>query len=300
MSSLYGLALPLVVHGTALTMAQLERVSTSADLDNVRVLLLTYEGQKPPNAQVHEILADWVQRGNALILFGAGDAYNVVREWWNQGGRAYAAPQAHLTELLGLGDRPDPGLHRCGEGLVLVDPVSPAGLAHDPEGADRVLAQVQAACRALDLAWSPGNALVLRRGPYLAAAGMEGAASDPTVVLSGQYVNLFDARLSILVDPAVAPDTRWLLYDLSRCPDRPWVIAAAGRVRHEAWDDRSLSCTVEGMEGTTCAVRARLPVEPARVTADGESASCEWDALSHTVLIRFANRPAGRRVQVTW
>jgi hypothetical protein len=223
-----------------------------------------------------------------------------VREWWNQDGIAYASPQAHLTEQLGLGRQPDPGSYPCGKGIVVVDPSSPAGLAHDPGGADRVLAQVQAACSALDLPWTQSNLLALRRGPYLVAAGMDESAEGAPVVLPGHYVNLFDAQLSLCVDPAIAPETRWLLYDLSRCPDQPWVIAAAGRVRQESWAAHHLSFAIEGMDGTTCAVRARIPVAPIQVTADGERASHEWDAPSRTVLIRFANRPGGQLVEVTW
>jgi hypothetical protein len=269
-------------------------------LENVWVLLITYEGQKPPSAEVHECLADWVRQGNALVLFGQGDDYNAVREWWNERDLDYAAPQAHLTELLGLGRQPEPGQYPCGEGLVIVDPASPAGLAHDPGGADRVLAQVKAACQAQNLSWSPGNALALRRGPYLVAAGMDESVHGEPLVLPGRYVDLFDARLSIHVDPAVEPDTRWLFYDLSRCPEQPWVIASAGRVRQESWDGCSLSFTIEGMEGTTCAVRAHIPAAPVQITADGKRASYEWDAPSRTVLIRFANRPGGQLVQVTW
>jgi hypothetical protein len=300
MSSLYGLALPLIVHGTALTMVQLERVPESNDLQNARVLLLTYEGQKPPSVKVHEALAGWVREGHALILFGTGDEYNAVREWWNEGDLDYAAPQAHLTELLGLGRQPEPGPYPCGQGLVIIDPASPAGLAQDPDGAGHVLAQVKAACEAQDLSWSPGNALALRRGPYLVAAGIDESGQGQAVNLPGRYVNLFDARLSIHIDPAIKPDTRWLLYDLSHCPERPWVIAAAGRVRQESWEGCSLSCVIEGMDGTTCVVRARIPSEPVQVKASGESASYEWDAPSRTVLIRFANRPTGRLVEVAW
>jgi hypothetical protein len=300
MSSLYGLALPLVKCGVALNMVQLERLPSGQDLEKVHVLLLTYEGQKPPCAEVHEALARWVREGHTLILFGVGDEYNSVREWWNTGDLAYAAPQAHLTERLGLGRQPDAGRYPCGQGWAIVDPASPAGLAQDPDGADRVTAHVEAAVRAQNQPWSPGNVLALRRGPYLAAAGMDESPEDQALVLPGRYVNLLDARLPIHVDPAIDPGTRWLLYDLSRCADQPWVIAAAGRVRHESREAGSLSFTVEGMDGTTCAVRARIPAEPVQVTVDGERASHEWDAASRTVLIRFANQPGGRPVQVTW
>ncbi len=299
MSSLYGLALPLVKHGMALTMAQLECALDPGYLDNIRVLLLTYEGQKPPAPAIHAALADWIWRGNALLLFGAGDAYDAVREWWNQDGANYARPQEHLTELLGLGRAPAPGTYPCGDGYVIVAYVSPAALAHDPQGADVVLDYVKQARAALGLPWTEGNLLALRRGPYVVAAGMDESTGAATT-LPGVFVNLFDGDLLVLTAPVIAPDTRWLFYDLARCPEHPWVIAASGRVRDEAYDGHSLTFTIEGMADTPCVIRARVSQCPASVIAAGKPAGVTWDAASRTVLICFPNDPAGVAVQVGW
>lgn len=299
MSSLYGLALPLVKRGTALTMAQLERALDSGYLDNVRVLLLTYEGQKPPFSVIHVALAEWVRRGNVLVLFGQGDAYDNVREWWNDGFAEYARPQEHLTELMGLGCAPLPGIHHFMEGHIIIAPESPAALAHDPQGADVVLGYVKQARAALGLPWAESNVLALRRGPYVVAAGMDESTGAATT-LPGVFVNLFDADLPVLTNPIITPDTRWLFYDLARCPEHPWVIAASGRIRDEAYDDHSLTFTVEGMADTPCVIRARVPQCPASVVAAGKDADMTWNAASRTVLIRFVNDPAGVAVWVGW
>ncbi len=299
MASVYGLALPLVKHGTALTMVQLERAATPGYLDAVRVLLLTYEGQKPPSPDTHVTLTEWVRRGNALVLFGQGDAYDGVREWWNEGDADYDRPQDHLTEMLGLGRAPLPGAHRCMQGYVIVVPDSPAALAHDPQGAATVLAHAQLAHTSLGLPWATGNVLALRRGPYVVAAGMD-ESTEASSELPGAFINLFAADLPVLTDPVITPDTRWLFYDLARCPEHPWVIAAAGRVCEEAYDDHSLTFTVEGMADTVCAVRARVPQRPASAVAAGQAVEITWDAASRTVLIRFPNAPAGVTVRVEW
>lgn len=305
MSSLYGLAMPLVKHATALTMVQLERVLDPGYLDNVCVLLLTYEGQKPPAGAYHVALAEWVRRGNVLVLFGTGDAYDGVREWWNED-RAdqvranYAHPQEHLTEMVGLGRAPLPGVHRFLDGYVIIALDSPAALAHNPQGSRTVLAHAKTAFRLLNLPWAEGNALALRRGPYVVAAGMDESTTDAATVLPGTFVNLFDASLPVLVDPAITLDTRWLLVDLARCPDHPWVVAAAGRVCDEAYDDHSLTFTIEGMVETLCAVRARVPAMPESVTASGSECDHTWDAPSQTVFIRFANVPSGVGVTIAW
>jgi hypothetical protein len=302
LSSFYGLALPLIKHGTALTLAQLERLDDAGAnyLDGIRVLLLTYEGMKPGKATIHEALAAWVRRGNALVLFGNGDAYNGVREWWNQDGATYASPQEHLAEQLGLGRAPAAGGYRCGDGHVIVEPASPAALAHDAAGAGAVLARVKQARAALSLPWSEGNALVLRRGPYVAAGGMDESVDAQPVVLPGRYVNLYDPRLSIVNDPAIAPDTRWLLCDLARFTDRAAVIAAAGRVEDEVAVEHELSFRVSGMAQTTCAVRVFVPSMPASITLNGQAVVTEWEAETRTLLLTFANAPVGCRVQVKW
>ena len=229
LSSFYGLALPLVVHGVPPAMVQAERITRPGYLDEVRVLVLSWEGQKPLSSDVHASIAAWVRGGGALVLFGTGDAYDGVREWWNESGMNYARPREHLCELLGLGRDPEAGEHACGGGFVVVDPASPAALACDPSGADIVMDRVRAAFRRIRLSCHEENALVLRHGPYLVAAGTEEAPAGTPVVLRGAFVDdLFDSRLAIRRNPVIAPGSRWLLYDLARCPDHPWVIAAAG------------------------------------------------------------------------
>ena len=298
MSSLYGMAMPLVKHGVALDMVQLERVSEAGYLENVNVLLLTYEGQKPPSPKIHEALAAWVREGHVLILFGTGDAYDEVREWWNQDGADYAHPQAHLSELLGLQRDLAAGTYACGKGHVIVVPSSPAALAHSAGGPEVVLEAVEAACANVGEPWSTGNHLVLRRGPYVVAAGMDESSQMQSLTLAGAYVNLYDPVLPIVIDPEIAPDTRWLLYDLSRCPDKPWVIAAAGRVENEEVVDNGLTFTVEGMADTVCVVRVYLPSAPTAVHIDALESSNTWDAASQTLCLRFPNRPEGISVNI--
>ena len=307
MSSLYGLALPLIKRGTALEMVQMERIDGSGYLGDLKVLLLTYEGQKPPAASIHEQLAEWVRNGHVLIIFGKGDAYNTVREWWNQDEADYASPQEHLTELLGLGRNPSAGEYTCGEGWVILDPSSPAGLAHDPQGWSQVIARTREACQLLNHPWYEAPVLVLRRGPYVIAAGMDEVDHSEPKVLPGNFVDLFDARLGVLADPVIRADSRWLLYDLARCPDHPCVIAAAGRLRDECFDEHTLTFAVESMAESTGVVRIRIPAEPNRVSlrrangqADAITSDWEWDVASQTVLLSFAGDPRGIIVEINW
>jgi hypothetical protein len=300
LSSFYGLSMPLVKHGTALTLVQMERVGDAGYLEGVRVLLLTYEGMKPTQPEMHVKIAEWVRKGNALLIYGNGDSYNGVREWWNQDGATYASPQEHLTEQLALGRNPAPGCYSCEKGYVIVDSSSPAELAHRVNGADEVLAQVKLARARLGLGWDESSTLILRRGAYISAGGMDESVSAEPVKLQGRYVNLYDPRLSVVENPSIAPDTRWLLVDLSRCPNQAWVVAAAGRVSDERPTDRSLTFKVEGMAQTTCAVRVLLPSMPRVVSLNGQAGQFVWDDASHTALLEFPNSNLGVKVDLEW
>jgi hypothetical protein len=179
-----------------------------------------------------------------------------------------------------------------------VVPSSPNALAHSADGPRVVLDAVAAGSACVDQSWSTGNHLVLRRGPYVVAAGMDESSQVGSLMLAGAYVNLYDPDLPIVVDPEIAPDTRWLLYDLSRCPDKPWVIAAAGRVENEEATECGLTFTVEGMADTKCVVRVRLPSAPTAVTVDALESANTWDAASRTLCLRFLNRPEGVSVNI--
>jgi hypothetical protein len=307
MSSLYGLALPLIKHGIALQMVQMENIDNSDYLGDLNVLLLTYEGQKPPIAAIHEEIANWVRDGHVLVLFGNGDSYNTVREWWNQDGLNYASPQEHLTELLGRGRHPSVGEHACGRGCLIIDPSSPADLANDPQGWVRVIAKTKRASQLLNLSWSETPTLAFRRGPYIIAAGMDEVEHSEQKMLSGSFVNLYDARLGVLVNPIIYADSRWLLYDLAHCPDHPGVIAVSGCLRDERFDKNSLTFVVESMAKTTSVIRAKIPTKPTKISLKNADDSTEqiksdweWDEVSQTILLRFAGNPGGILVEIGW
>ena len=104
LGSFYGLAMPLLKHGLAVEPVQIEAVALKGDfLSNYRLLLLTYEGQKPPTPAFHEVLAEWVKGGGALVVVDDDtDPYLAVRAWWNTAPYSYRTPREHLFERLGL------------------------------------------------------------------------------------------------------------------------------------------------------------------------------------------------------
>ena len=104
LGNVYGLAMPLLKHGLPVTPVQLENAGIAHYLDGFRILLLSYDGQKPLSPEVHAPLADWVKRGGVLIVCDQdADPYLKVREWWNSDGKNYTTPREHLFRAAGRG-----------------------------------------------------------------------------------------------------------------------------------------------------------------------------------------------------
>ena len=172
LGSFYGLAMPLVKRGVPVEPVQIESATAPGFLDRYKLLLLTYEGQKPPKPEFHTALAKWVRDGGALVVVDDdSDPYNAVREWWNT--RASRVPDAAPAPLRSARASPrmPPACTKSGRGVVVREALSPAALTYKEDGAETVRKAVRQAAAAVKLAWKETDSLVLRRGPYLIAAG---------------------------------------------------------------------------------------------------------------------------------
>src|ERR1700761_8990125 len=109
--------------------------SAKGFLNPYKVLLLTYDGQKPPSSEFHTAIAAWVKAGGALIVLDDDkDPYNHATDWWHSNGNHFDTPRDHLFQTLGLSPGAK-GLHTVGKGYVLYEPQSPAALTYSSTGA---------------------------------------------------------------------------------------------------------------------------------------------------------------------
>ena len=156
---------------------------------------------KPLSPDVHQSLAAWVKRGGVLVVCDDDtDPYNAVREWWNSDGRHCRTPREDLFAQLGLpaerasvpartpvdsrwtqvARRSTSAMTDVGKGGVIWMRENPAGLAATAEGDARLVATVKQAAAHARLKWRETNYLLLRRGPYVLAAGLdESVAGEP-------------------------------------------------------------------------------------------------------------------------
>ncbi|HEX4053139.1 MAG TPA: hypothetical protein VHX86_02635 [Tepidisphaeraceae bacterium] len=285
----FGLALPLIDRGVPVEAVQLEDAGIPGFLSNYKMLLLTYDGQKPPRPQLHTALADWVKAGGALVVVDDDkDPYDKVREWWNTGKFHDATPRLDLFRRLGLPAAPD-GPQRVGNGIVLYDAQSPAALSHEKGGADVVRHLCITAAKSAGIDWQESPALVLHRGPYVVAAVLP-SASEP-MELRGHFIPLFDPALPVVNRVVIRPNQRQLLVDLDRLQNaRPCVACASGRVVGERREGGNLSFDVSGIDDTPCVIRVACADKPTSVTVEGRSISQgDWSFGDGVLRLHFEN-----------
>jgi hypothetical protein len=323
LSHVYGLALPLLKRGMPVTPVQLENVTLPNYLDGFRILLLSYHGMKPLTPDVHRSLAAWVKRGGMLVVCDDDtDPYNAVREWWNSDGLHYRTPRGDLFAQLGLssegaapGGRASPRAQisfgarshedalpslPIGKGAVIWMRENPANLAANSEGDARLVGAVKQAAGRAKLKWRETNYLLLRRGPYLLAAGLDESVAGEPKTIRGRLVNLFDPELRVQESVTLAPGSRFFLVDLDATRGRqPQVLASACKALPAQRTARPFSMTVEGVVNTPAVVLLRVPTAPRSVTLAGQPLQTfEYAAESRLLWIRFPNEASPRELAI--
>lgn len=306
LSHVYGLALPILKRGLPVTPVQLENLNVPHYLDGFRLLLLSYHGMKPLSPDIHTPLAEWVKRGGMLVCCDDdSDPYNRVRDWWNSDGRQFATPREHLFEQLGLtGGKADEArsgtLVKLGSGGVLWLQENPAKLAASAAGDARLIETVKLGAKRARLNWRETNYLLLRRGPYLIAAGLDESVAGESKTLHGKFVNLFDPALRIVDTVTLSPASRVFLLDLQTVRGRePRVLASACKALPTKRDANQLSMMVEGVGSTPAILLLHAAKPPREITLEGETVKdVQHSPADRLLWIRFPNEARPRELTV--
>ena len=309
LSHVYGLALPLLKRGIPVAPVQLENVAVSNYLAGFKVLLLTYQGMKPQTPNVHASLAEWVKRGGVLVFCDDdSDPFNAVHEWWNSDGKNYHMPREHLFEQLGFNQAhntnnsatPGETEWRFGKGSVLWLQKNPAQLAGTAAGADQVIGITKRAATRAKLKWRETNYLLLERGPYVIAAGLDESIPGEPKILHGRFVNLFDPELRVLETVSLTPGTRYFLRDLNATKGHePQLVASAGRALRIAQEDKALSFAVEGVAQTPALMLFQTSQAPKSITLDEQPLDqFNFSRTDGALWIHFVNQAQPRKVSL--
>lgn len=292
----YGLALPLVKHGVPVEIVQLENTIYPPCLAPYKVLLLSYEGQKPLKPEYHDALAAWVKNGGRLLYVGDdSDPYHHVREWWNDNAANDKTPRMDLFARLGVTGEAGTRPQEIGSGLVRVLQESPAHVQLRNDGADDIIRLIKDLYERGGDTFQTQHYFRLDRGPYVIASVLDESTAAQPLTLKGQFVDLFSPDLAIIQEKTLQPNERCLLFNLGWKPvDR--IAAASARVKQFAAENGAWRFTVRGPQGTRAVVRLQL----ANISNESDVSFSvgakpplpieqQWDSSGHTLLMRFDN-----------
>jgi hypothetical protein len=304
LGNVYGLAMPLVMRGLPVAPVQLENDTVPHYLDGFKVLFLSYDGQKPQTPDVHPPIVDWVKHGGVLVVCDRdADPYLQVREWWNSDGNHFATPREHLFQLLGLDQTVTPDrLIPVGRGGVIWLRERPADLTTSREGAEKIVSLAKLASQKAGQKWRETNYLLLQRGPYIIASGLDEPKTDEPHALRGRFVNLFDAALSVTNDVSIVPRSRWFLLDLDAArTGKTHLLASACRSVLKEQNAHQISFTVEGVSNTPAIMLLESARVPQNVILDGDKLTTfEYSAGEQLLWIHFENTSAPRELKVEY
>ena len=228
-----------------------------------------------------------------------------VREWWNSDGLHYSTPREHLFEQLGLSKTSLEALTAgepvtVGKGGVLWMRENPDRLAADPQGDERLIQVVKQEAAQARLPWRESNYLLLRRGPYIVAAGLDESVGGDPKELHGKFINLFDSELRVRQTVSLTPGSRFFLMDLDSVGGgEARVLASACKALPVKRESASLTLAVEGVAGTPAVVLLHAPKPPRSVTLAGENLEkFQYSAEDQLLWIRFENESRPRELRL--
>ena len=310
-SHFYGLALPLIKRGIMVRPVQFDNVRRFSNyLNDYRLLILSYEFQKPEYPDLHMALAKWVREGGVLIYVGDDqDPYHYVREWWNTGKIKYDVPREHLFESLGLSNEKEQSIYEIDKGVLGFLNISPEDCANDRKSADmyRDLITTCLNTNNHQVELEEKNYFMVKRGPYRIAAVMDESISAAPLKLNGHFVNLFDPALPVITQLQLNPEDMTLLYDLD--DDMPEtemkVIAASSRIEDVIHHDSGFEMVVKGPEKIKAVARIFCPKKPvqANLIIGHNSTSIEWDwhEESKTIFVQYSHSSTdSTKISVKW
>jgi hypothetical protein len=308
MSHIYGMAMPLLMRGMPVTPVQLENAAIPHYLDPFHILFLTYDGMKPLSAEPHAALVDWVKHGGVLVICDDdGDPYNKVQDWWNSQGLRYRTPRQDLFQRLGIEDITAQAgqpydLAHVGDGALMWLRKNPADMAAQPDGDEELIKIAKKAASLAKTDWQEKNYLVLRRGPYVIAAGLDDSIGGESRILDGHFINLFDSTLAVQDRITVSPGSRYYLLDLDRINYvTPCVLAAACRVNVLRQDGAKFSAYVEGVKNTPAVVLMKTDKPPRHITLGFRRLkNFSYSAGDKLLRIYFTNEAKQRKLTVVF
>jgi len=307
LSNFYGMAIPLLKEGVPVETVHMENLQYPDALKHIKVLVMSYANMKPLSRSYHDALNKWVRQGGILIYYGRdSDAFQTVREWWNTNGLNFKSPSEDLFQKLDIkGDEKD--FVKRGKGYVSIVRKDPKELVLDSHGAVDYLSLIdEVFSKYLHIKMLHKNYFLLNRGNYIIASVLDETKDNAPLHIKKAVIDLFDPELPVIKEKIVQPGEQAFLYDCSILKTtKPKVLCTAARIYSEKSTINNYSFTAKSPSNTINAMRILLPASPKQVKLNkgGESLNIlkqDWDADTHTLLLKFDNYSEGVNVDMSW
>lgn len=288
----FGIATPLVKRGIPIKIVQLENILDYPVLEKLKILFLSYEGQKPLKEEYHLKLKKWVENGGTLIIIdGATDPYNNLEQWWKTKG--FKSPIYHLLHILSVDSLSTDKPIRIGSGWVWWINQNPSELAKLKNGGEKIWEWLKEISSSINLNLESKNYFHLRRGPYHICSVMDETTNNQPYTLKGKFINLFDPDLNIIHNIKLAPPSRAILFDLNialETSTSPAILISAGRVIKETKSQNKFSFTVRGPKDIPGKVIVYLDKPPkAFFSEEIPNTSYNYNQEYHLLSINFTH-----------
>ncbi|PZP52010.1 MAG: hypothetical protein DI598_01855, partial [Pseudopedobacter saltans] len=311
LSNFLGQVLPFLKKGIPVNTVHIENLNFPATLKDTKILLMSYSNMKPLDSNAHHLLAQWVQSGGIIVYSGKdNDPYQTVSEWWNTGKYHYASPSEHLFNLMNISDSKNKnGIFKYGKGSVYIireDPKSYVMSADGDQSYVGIVSNLYKQSFHKEIQFK--NYYTLKRGPYLMISVLDENESKTPYTAKGKFIDLFDPKLPIINSKEVLPDNQSLLFDIDAIQNKKQaqVLASASRIYDEKTSSNTYEFIAKSPINTINVMRVLLPQKLKKCTATKTNGSTvedlqwNWDEMSKTTFVSFANDPQGIKVRLEW
>lgn len=297
-SNFYGQALPLLKRGVPVKTVHIENVSFSKTWEDLKVLVMSYSNMKPMDKTSHDYIATWVKNGGTLLYVGRDeDAFQSVREWWNQDENTFKTPSEHLFGKLGMKAPFNAGEYTFGKGKVVIMRNDPKEFVLNGNGDTEYINMLSKLYGNLEFK----NHFALTRGNYELISVVDENDNQTPYTINGKFIDLFDPEIPVLNSKQVNPGEQAFLYNINTVKDKntPQVLATAARVYDEVNMKGEYSFVAKSPLNTTNVMRVLLPSAPKKIEVSAEYKTT-WDEASKTCFLSFENNPEGVRVKLNY
>ena len=301
LQGLYGMLLPLISQGIPVSSFVMERVEDKNYADLYKLILLSYEDFKPEKPEMNVALAEWVNRGGTLVIFGCDEDELDKADyfWWHKLG--FGSPVKHLLAQFHK-TKTRKEKWKFGKGTVIRKKMSPRDFAGSAMVSEFYLPVMEWAVKNSHISGgfkTTGN-FCMKRGDFVIAH-----SEKKKILREGKFIDIFDTNLSVIDNINLKPGESGLYKDISeflKNEKEAIVLHSSLRLVSQKFENNKLKFLIKGPKETPAVARIFFPtkkkLDVAAVNSKGEKVKVSVKKDKETYLLKFPNSPNGVTITI--